>query len=90
MPPVSELDPSFHNQDYHTYVKNKMLKLFHRKTTGSALSPETIDGSFHYFDLMNKSENKDNILEAQLSPAQFIIIALTSMKKLIHDAPNPF
>jgi hypothetical protein len=69
MQPVSELDPSFHNQGYLSYVKNKMLKLFNKKTTGSVLGPETIDGSFHYFDLMNTSENKDYVLEAQLSPA---------------------
>lgn len=87
--PISKLDPKFAHRDYLNYLKKQLTQHINKKMTGSKFGPDSLDGAFFYFSEFEKSDGQDFVVEASLSPQQFIIVASDGMKDLIREAPNP-
>ena len=74
---------------YLAKAKQKALRSFNKKTTGSAIGPHAFDASFSFFDQLLPA-HKEYILSHSFVGDQYIVIATPGMKSTITEAVNPF
>ena len=83
------MDPKLNHRGYLAKAKQRALRSFNKKTTGSVIGPQAFDASLAFFEQL-RPDHKEYILSHSFVGYQYIVIATPGMKSAIAEAINPF